>query len=190
MKDLYFGLFKTEVMRDRYMFFNAIRVMVMDLLHLPRNNFENTDLLFLSEKKWQIILNKLLGYEISEIKDFQRSLLRKVRVVKHEKQENLLRYMKGNHFNVTFFLREAIGAYILKAEEREKKANFEAEKLVGETSKAAAQSGRGRARSLYDYLKIDELQADEELEEIREKKRRQKEVLKKEIKTQIKLINK
>lgn len=179
------------MLRDRFMFFNAARVMVMDLLHLPRNNFENTDLLFLKEKKWQILLNKLLGYEISEIKDFQRSLLRKVRVVKHEKQENLLRYMKGNDFNVTFFFREAMGAYILKAEEKERKALCEAERLAGESSKMTAQAGiRGRGRSLYDYLKIDETPLEEELEMIKEKKRRQKEVLKQEIKSQIKLINK
>lgn len=163
----------------------------MDLLNLPRNNFENTDLLFLKEKKWQIILNKLLGYELAEIKDFQRMLLRKVRKVKHEKQENLLRYMKGTGFNATFFLRESIGAYILKAEEKENLARSEAERLAGESSKAKANSGgRIRTRSLYDYLKIDDAVADEELEELREKKRRQKEVLKKEIKSQIKLINK
>jgi hypothetical protein len=164
--------------------------MVMDLLHLPRNNFENTDLLFLKEKKWQIILNKLMGYEISEIKEFQRSLLRKVRKVKHEKQENLLRYMKGTGFNVTFFLREAVAKYILRAEEREKHARSEAEKLVGETSKMQSISGRPKTKSLYDYLKIEDAADEEELEALKEKKRRQKEVLKKEIKTQIKLINK
>lgn len=164
--------------------------MVMDLLDLPRNNFENTDLLFLKEKKWQIILNKLLGYELSQIKDFQRTLLRKVRKVKHEKLENLLRYMKGTGFNVSFFLREAVSAYIQSAEERERLARSEAEKLVGETSKAQMANGRSRTKSLYDYLRIEDLPEEEELEALKEKKRRQKEVLKKEIKTQIKLINK
>lgn len=164
--------------------------MAMDLLHLPRNNFENTDLLFLREKKWQVMLNKLLGFELAQIKDFQRSLLRKVRKVKHDKQENLLRYMKGTSFNVSFFLREAVAAYILRAEERERVARSEAEKLAGETSKTQAANGRARTKSLYEYLRIEDVPEEEELEALKEKKRRQKEVLKKEIKTTIKLINK
>lgn len=192
LKDLYFGLLKTEVSRDRYLFFNAIRVMLMELLHLPRNNFENTDQLFLKEKKWQIMLNKLLGYELSEIKEFQRNLLRKVRRVKHEKQENLLNYMRGSDFNATFFLREAISAFILKVEEKERQADKMAAKLAGESTKSKAEVNeltRTRGRSLYEYLRIDDSSSPAQEEELKETRRRQKEVLKQEIKRQIKLIN-
>lgn len=123
-----------------------------------------------------------------QIKLFQRSLQRRVKRVKHEKRENLLLYMKGNDFNATFFLREAIATYILRAEERQRKEESKEEgagKAGGEAGKV-----RGRGRSLYDYLKLDDAVMIQEEDQIRERKEQQIEVLKHEIKNQIRLANK
>ena len=185
---MYFGLLKTETLRDRYQFFNSSRMMVLEVLNLPPNNFQNTDRLYLEEKEWQVMLNKLLGQQMPQIKVFQRSLQRRVRRVKHEKRENLLMYMKGNDFNSTFFLREAIAVYILRAEEKQRKE----ESKEGGAGKGEEDAGklRGRGRSLYEYLKLEDTAVIQEEDQIRERKEQQIEVLMHEIKNQIRLTNK
>jgi hypothetical protein len=151
------------------------------------------DQLFLKEKHWQLILNKLMGYKMNKIKQFQKSLLTKVKLIKQEKRENLLKYKKGNDFNVTFFLREIMSEFILNAEKKENEKTLELNKLKGMSLKAQADGeDRPRGKSLYQYLKIDEVDEEEDDAESQsiEIKLRQKEILKQQLKANIKKINK
>lgn len=129
---------------------------------------------------------------MSQIKQFQKNLLSKVKLIKHEKKENLLKYMKGNEFNVTFFLREIMSEFILNAEKKENEKNLELNKLKGINSKVQNEGDdRPRGKSLYQYLKIDEVEEEDDTEsQSIEIKLRQKEIMKQQLKANIKQINK
>ncbi len=128
---LYYDMFRGYSDKNIYFFFYSCKNIIFSMKSIYFRTYVNLDTVYIQDSEWIYVLNQILNFEMKEIKQFRNQMNLIVKKVRRSKNISVLYFKRNHQYNLTFFLREALGVFrlILQNERNDKLRELEKFKL-------------------------------------------------------------
>lgn len=105
--ELYYNLLAFENEFDSFDFFWDVRSFALTIKEVYNQKYADLDKYFLNSREAMFILNQCLGYDVETVEAFEQEIKEVITEIRLSKKVKISRIIRGDSYNLTFFLSEA-----------------------------------------------------------------------------------